>query len=117
VVAGGWWLVAGGAVPSLALQSFGIASASSSSTPQQLPEPCCPLLSFPLPCSPRFIIGQPITVPPLAVEGQPSAEEVDALHARFYTAVRELWDAHAKEFPGYEDVKLVVAEKDTVLAA
>lgn len=69
------------------------------------------------PLSPRFVVGQPLEAPPLAVPGQPSREEVDAFHARFYAALRELWDAHAKEFPGYQGVKLVVVDKDSEVAS
>ena len=56
----------------------------------------------------RFVVGQPIPAPKLAHEGEPTPAEVDAQHARFYAALRALWDAHAKDFPGYADVKLVV---------
>ncbi len=68
--------------------------------------------AYPCPCLFRFVIGQPLEAPSLVVPGQPSQEEVEAFHARFYDALRELWAAHAKEFPGYGDIKLVVAGKD-----
>lgn len=67
-------------------------------------------MPLPLPTGLRFVIGQPVELPPLAVPGAPSAAEVDAAHARFYAALRATWDRHAPSFPGYEDVKLVVVD-------
>lgn len=64
----------------------------------------------------KFVVGQPIEAPPPAIEGQPSQAEIDALHACFYAALRELWAEHAPSFPGYADVELVVQDKDPMLA-
>ncbi|KAL4452259.1 hypothetical protein ABPG75_007921 [Micractinium tetrahymenae] len=74
---------------------------------------------LPLPASThlKFVVGQPVEAPPLAVPGQPSQEDIDAFHARFYAALRELWAAHAKDFPGYRGVKFVVVDKDSEVAS
>lgn len=56
----------------------------------------------------KFVVGQPLPAPKLAQEGEPSREEVEAFHACFYGALEKLWEAHAKDFPGYQDVKLVI---------
>ena len=46
---------------------------------------------------------------PLAVElvPQPSQQQVDALHARFCTALAELYDTHKAQY-GDQDVPLVM---------
>lgn len=66
----------------------------------------CEAPSMPLRC--RFVVGQPLPAPKLAQEGEPSREEVEAFHACFYGALEKLWEAHAKDFPCYQDVKLVI---------
>lgn len=66
------------------------------------------LLPLPAPTGLKFVVGEPIVAPPLAAEGEPSEAEVDALHARYYAALRALWARHAPSFPGYEGVSLVV---------
>ena len=87
-----------------------------------LPRPVPPPRSFPIPfviagrwCLPlparthlKYVVGQPVEAPPLAVPGKPSEAEVEAAHAAFYDALRALWHRHAPSHPGYADVKLVV---------
>ena len=46
---------------------------------------CLPL---PAPTGLRFVIGQPIRGAKPAKEGEPSQEEVDALHAQFYASLK-----------------------------
>lgn len=62
-----------------------------------------------LPACHRYVVGAPIPPPKLQHEGQPSAAEVDAFHARYYEALQQLWKVHAADFPGYQNVSLVVA--------
>ena len=57
----------------------------------------------------RYVVGAPIPPPKLQQEGQPSAAEVDAFHASYYEALQQLWKVHAADFPGYQDVQLVIA--------
>ena len=33
---------------------------------------------------------------------------IDALHQAYYNQVSEMWAAHQPNFPGYEDVELVL---------
>jgi hypothetical protein len=39
---------------------------------------------------------------------EPSEDQVDWLHRRFYGEVERLWAKHHKTFPGYEQVELRV---------
>lgn len=54
------------------------------------------------------MVGAPIPALKLQREGEPTQAEVDEQHAAFYKALEQLWAAHAPQFPGYRDVRLVV---------
>lgn len=54
----------------------------------------------------RFVIGTPIEPPALAPGEAPSEQDVDALHAAFYSQVERLFVQHKEGFPGYENVRL-----------
>ncbi|KAK9918066.1 hypothetical protein WJX75_000903 [Coccomyxa subellipsoidea] len=51
------------------------------------------------------LVGTPVTV---VQQDDPSQEEVDAVHARFVTAITELFDTHKHLMPGWEKKKLTI---------
>ena len=55
----------------------------------------------------RFVVGRPIAPPALAQGEGPSEEQVEALHETFYSQMEALWEEHRKDFPGYENIRLV----------
>ncbi|KAK9814027.1 hypothetical protein WJX73_009556 [Symbiochloris irregularis] len=64
---------------------------------------------FPRPTCLRFIVGQPIPMPPEAcVDGQVNHDIVDKLHKQYFDQVEALFRKHMPTFPGYENLQLVM---------
>ena len=66
-------------------------------------------LPIPRPVKMRVCFGQPIKME-IASEGEPTEEEVDQLHYKFYKAMQDLYDKH-KEVCGYSGWELVMIGK------
>ena len=58
----------------------------------------------------RFVVGRPIRPPKefLKRGKEPSAQQVDAMHRKFYEEVEHLWLRHRGQSPGFEDMPLVM---------
>ena len=53
-----------------------------------------------------FVVGAPVAPPPLPADGAVTREAVDELHAKFYTAVKALWEETRHLHPAYVDCPL-----------
>jgi len=71
------------------------------------------ILPLPAKTGLRVCVGKPIHPPPsyllLGDEGDDDVEEqVDQMHRQYYEALAGMFDRHRGDFPGYENVKLVL---------
>ena len=54
------------------------------------------------------MVGDPIAPPRCAKGAAPTAAQVDDLHRAFYAQMAELFEKHKQDFPGNQDVRLVL---------
>lgn len=65
------------------------------------------MLPLPEPKPLSFVVGPQIELPDRVLGAPATAEEVDALHARYYATLQELFEAH-RAAAGYPDATLVL---------